>query len=62
MHLTKFHKSEKLKKKKKLRFVNENYIYSSQGTIFQNNLSAKQRICIMYTYSLNMQKTQTSST
>ena len=29
MHLTKFRKSENCKKNKKLKLVNENYIYSS---------------------------------
>ena len=37
MHLAKFRKSEKRKQNKKLKFVNENYIYCSQAIIFQNN-------------------------
>ena len=55
MHLTNFHKSEKWKNKK-LKFANENYL------LFRSYYFSKQPICILYTYSLNMQTTKISST
>ena len=47
--------NRKNKKDKKLKFVNNNYIY------WYRYYFSKQLICILYTYSLNMQTTKTSS-
>ena len=47
--------NRKNKKDNKLKFVNNNYIY------WYRYYFSKQLICILYTYSLNMQTTKTSS-